>query len=420
MENFFEEFLEFLQAPDGTVKGVAARLLAKCRQIAAAEAGTIFIVRGRGPLQHLDAISSQNDAIKTSPRVFVVALDGHSIAGRAALDQVTVRIDDVESLPTDEHYQFDPSFDRKTGYRTRSVLCFPLLAPGRRTIGVVQLINHRDESGVTPFPPELERLQAPISAIAGRLVEQVIAGEALQQRNRELVKRARALEVERSRSAALAIETEQAFHMAIELLARAAERYDEETSRHVKRVSAYSAALAAAAGLDRAFCNEIRWASALHDVGKVGIDQQVLHKTGRLTPEEFAEMQRHTTLGYEILSGYPTLAMAAEIAYAHHEMWSGAGYPRHLVGETIPMAARIVAIGDVYDALRSARPYKPGFTHEQAVSVILEGDERLRPEQHFDPALLAVFRRHHRRFERIWQDLNLSAGPPGPWSAAHG
>jgi HD-GYP domain-containing protein (c-di-GMP phosphodiesterase class II) len=201
----------------------------------------------------------------------------------------------------------------------------------------------------------------------------------------------------------LQAETERTFQMTLQALAKAAELNDEDTSAHVKRVSEYCFVLARVAGQDRAFVDELRWASALHDVGKMSIDHGVLNKRGRLDEREFAEMQRHTTAGYEILAGYPRLAMAADIAYAHHEMWAGGGYPRHLKGEEIPLAARFVTIADVYDALRSARSYKPSFSHERTVDIILRGDDRLHPESHFDPRLLSVFGRHHEKFAHIWE-----------------
>ena len=137
----------------------------------------------------------------------------------------------------------------------------------------------------------------------------------------------------------------------------------------------------------------------------MSVDQAVLHKKGRLDDRELAEMRRHPVYGHDILVASDRLKMAAEIALYHHEQWAGTGYPRGLKGEEIPLAARIVAIADCYDALRSARPYKPSFSHEKAVDILLNGDDRLDPRVHFDPRLLSLFAGRHAEFDAIWERL---------------
>jgi HD-GYP domain-containing protein (c-di-GMP phosphodiesterase class II) len=116
-------------------------------------------------------------------------------------------------------------------------------------------------------------------------------------------------------------------------------------------------------------------------------------------------MNRHPDYGYKILIQSDRLKMAADIARCHHEKWDGTGYPRGLKGEAIPLSARIVQLADVYDALRSPRPYKTGFSHEEARRIILEGDGRIDPKGHFDPALLTLFAKHDRDFDQIWRSL---------------
>jgi putative two-component system response regulator len=118
-------------------------------------------------------------------------------------------------------------------------------------------------------------------------------------------------------------------------------------------------------------------------------------------------MKTHTTLGAEILSEgrSPYLTMGAEIALNHHECWDGSGYPNGIAGEQIPVSARIMNICDVYDALRSKRPYKPPFSHARATEIITQGDGRTSPG-HFDPGVLAVFREHHQTFQEIYERLN--------------
>jgi HD-GYP domain-containing protein (c-di-GMP phosphodiesterase class II) len=117
-------------------------------------------------------------------------------------------------------------------------------------------------------------------------------------------------------------------------------------------------------------------------------------------------MNRHAEYGWRILKDNARLQMAAEIALNHHEKWDGTGYPNRLAGEAIPISARIVQLADIYDALRAARPYKPGFTHEQAVGILTVGDNRIAPERDFDPKLRAAFARYHTEFDRIWCELH--------------
>ncbi|MGV2130740.1 HD-GYP domain-containing protein [Agrobacterium vitis] len=149
-----------------------------------------------------------------------------------------------------------------------------------------------------------------------------------------------------------------------------------------------SEAIAQAMGLSPETCSDIRLASPMHDIGKVGIRDAVLLKKGKLTEQEFSEMQTHTTIGCNILneSMSSLLRLAAEIAGSHHERWDGQGYPRRLSGEEIPIAGRIVAIADNFDALTTARPYKEAWSVEKAVEHIKQ-----RAGTQFDPLCVASF-----------------------------
>lgn len=171
-------------------------------------------------------------------------------------------------------------------------------------------------------------------------------------------------------------------------LAKAAEYRDPETGAHIMRMAAYSRAIAAELGLGADEQLLIYEAAPMHDIGKVGTPDYILLKPGRLTPEEFEVMKRHTVVGYEILRGSasPILQAAAEIAYAHHEQFNGQGYPRSLAGEAIPLHARIVAVADVFDALTSERPYKRSWTLDQATELLRE-----KAGIHFDPACVDAF-----------------------------
>jgi putative two-component system response regulator len=172
-------------------------------------------------------------------------------------------------------------------------------------------------------------------------------------------------------------------------LGRASEYRDNETGRHILRMSHSSALLARCAGWDEPACELILNASPMHDVGKIGIPDGILLKAGALTPDEREIMQTHTTIGADLLSGTgdALLEMARDIALAHHEKWDGTGYPRRLAGEEIPEAARIVAITDVFDALTSERPYKKPWTVPDALQYMGTHADR-----HFDARLLRLFK----------------------------
>lgn len=196
---------------------------------------------------------------------------------------------------------------------------------------------------------------------------------------------------------------EELFAATIFGLARLAESRDNETGEHLKRVSWYCRILATFCMMkgvfpeliDQAFIEGIFISSPLHDIGKVGIPDAILNKPGKLTEEEFDLMKTHATIGGDTLRdiekeldwGESTfLTMGRDIAYAHHEKWNGSGYPNRLAGEAIPVAARIMAIADVYDALTSKRCYKDAFPHEKATEIICDGRDT-----HFQGVLLDVF-----------------------------
>ena len=181
---------------------------------------------------------------------------------------------------------------------------------------------------------------------------------------------------------------EKSYHEAIGMLAEAGEYKDSDTGVHIWRMAAYSAALAAACDWSGSACEQLRLAAPMHDIGKIGIPDAVLHKPGKLDAEEWRIMQGHAEIGHHILarSQGPILQLAATIAHCHHEKWDGSGYPRGLRGEDIPEAARIVAIADVFDALTMNRPYKDAWPIERVVNT-MQADAGT----HFDPRLIARF-----------------------------
>jgi putative two-component system response regulator len=194
-------------------------------------------------------------------------------------------------------------------------------------------------------------------------------------------------------------------------LAKLAEARDDDTGQHLERVQTWCRLLATRCGeqpahraeADAVFVENIGHASPLHDVGKVAIRDAVLLKPGKLTPEEFEEMKTHTTAGARTLEAvqgqYPKNAfirMGIEIARWHHEKWNGTGYPDGLAGTAIPLSGRIMALADVYDALRANRCYRPAMSHEKTRAIILEGCGT-----HFDPDVVEAFRGLETTFERL-------------------
>lgn len=402
------EFLEFMEAQGKqSVGALLDSLLHKSREMTSAEAGTIFILQTKGKERRLKPMCLQNDAVKVKKANFDIPVGKGTIAGHVAATGEILLISDVYAIPAERGYRFDAQFERPD-YRTQSMLCFPLRNYQDRIIGVVQLLNCRPDRRKAPvaFPREITKLVTPIARVAGGSIERALMLDRIEQKNLALRERNRQLAAQRQQIVDLQHETEEAFQVSIRLLARAAEIHDEETGQHIIRVNEYSYLLAQLAGMPAPWCDEIRYSAQLHDVGKMSVNTAVLKKKGPLTPEERREMDSHTVYGYRILSASSRMTMGAEIAYYHHERWDGTGYPVGLKGEAIPLSARIVQIADVYDALRSDRPYKRGFSHAESVRILTEGDERIDPKAHYDPRLLKLFADNHPLFAEIWDRLH--------------
>lgn len=186
-------------------------------------------------------------------------------------------------------------------------------------------------------------------------------------------------------------------------LSLAAEFRDDETSRHLERMSRYCAVLGDGIGMDVERREIMRVASKMHDVGKIGIPDSILQKPGKLTTAEFETMKGHAQIGYDILSGSNSAlaTMAASIAWTHHEKVDGSGYPRGLTGDEIPLEGRIAAVADVFDALTTNRVYRKAFTLPEALDIMREGRSA-----HFDADILDVFLEKIDEILRVKHDLD--------------
>ena len=196
-------------------------------------------------------------------------------------------------------------------------------------------------------------------------------------------------------------------------LAKLAESRDEGTGDHLKRIQVFCRLIAEKlrihskykGRINAKFIDILQKASPLHDIGKVGIKDAILLKPGKLTPEEFEEMKRYTTIGAstlaDVLQEYPEnyfIKIGIEIAQSHHEKWDGTGYPEGLSGDKIPLSARILALADVYDALRSKRVYKEAFSHEKALEIIMQEKGK-----HFEPLIADAFFEFEREFDKVFK-----------------
>ncbi|HJU75635.1 MAG TPA: HD domain-containing phosphohydrolase [Gemmatimonadaceae bacterium] len=281
---------------------------------------------------------------------------GEGVTGRAALERRTIGYPDLtREAPNDLH-----PVARTEGLR--ALYAVPLIAKGQ-LVGVLA-IGHRE--ALQPNHSWLTFLEA----LAGQAAMAIDSGksfEALQRSHMEL---------------ALAYDT------TIEGWSRALDLRDKETEGHTQRVADMTLRLARLAGMNDTELIHVKRGALLHDIGKMGVPDSILLKPGKLTDEEWALMRMHPTFAYELLSPVPYLRPALDIPYAHHEKWDGSGYPRGLKGQEIPWAARLFAVIDVWDALRSDRPYRPGWP-EHKVQEYLREQSRI----HFDPDALAIFQR---------------------------
>jgi HD-GYP domain-containing protein (c-di-GMP phosphodiesterase class II) len=345
-------------------------ILTETRSAASADAGTIYLAEQ----DQLRFAYVQNDTLFTK-RVgnvqnyvdILLPLDDKSIVGHAALSKEILNLPDVANLPEGVPYSFNRSFDKENHYKTVSMLTVPIVRVGWETLGIIQLINSKDENGeIRPFTEEDTTYVQLLSMQILAALERAIMSKHLIQRT---------------------------IHLAT--------LHDpRETGAHVRRVGAYSAEIYAywAARHDvsptesREMKDKLKLAAMLHDIGKIGISDKILKKPGRLDIDERAVMEKHCALGARIYEETRRESLLEEVAYNvtlhHHQKWNGKGYTGSpeiplLSGKDIPLEARIVSVADVFDALTSKRSYKEPWSFEDSFAELarLSG-------QDFDPELI--------------------------------
>lgn len=302
--------------------------------------------------------------------VSALARPGETLNGRRGIERLRVQLND---LSEGSGFLHAPLLEGEEFLAYHAV---PLVAKGK-LVGVLEVFNRE------PLAPDAEWVHF-LETLAGQTaiaVDNAFLFLDLQRHNLQL---------------SLAYET------TLEGWSRALDLRDRETEGHTRRVTEMAVRLATAMGIDEEAIVHIRRGGLLHDIGKMGIPDAILLKDGPLTDEEWAIMQRHPVYAFELLSPIKFLEPALDIPYYHHEKWDGTGYPRGLKGLDIPLAARIFAIADVYDALRSDRPYRAAWPEDKVVQHI-----RSLSGTHFDQAVVAAFLRMDRTFYRSARTIPL-------------
>jgi HD-GYP domain-containing protein (c-di-GMP phosphodiesterase class II) len=401
-ENIFQLELVLNRIQDFDI--LLERILLEARKIAHADAGSIYVretTYDQGtPVEKLAIKYSQNDSLsallppgeKLIYSLFSLQIDDKTIAGHCANSRMLVNVPDVYNLDDSAPYTFNPTFDNLSNYKTTYTLAIPLVYSDDRLIGVIQVINSKDEDGnIVPFSKDNESV---ISYFA------IIASIALQR-------------------------AQSTRGMVLRTVKLSELRDPKETGTHVNRVAGYSveiydhwAYLHNVPTVERDKTKDIfRIAAMLHDVGKVAISDTILKKPGRFTEDEYSVMQRHTLYGSSLFanSQTPLDEISYDVALNHHENWDGTGYPGWVdpvteqpikmgengkplgkKGEEIPLMGRIVALADVFDALCSRRVYKDPWSEEDVLAEI----KNMRGSK-FDPELTDIFFEIYPSIKRI-------------------
>jgi HD-GYP domain-containing protein (c-di-GMP phosphodiesterase class II) len=265
-------------------------------------------------------------------------------------------------------FRFNPEVDQTTGYTTKSILTVPLLNHNDEVLGVFQALNK--ETGL--FTVDDAEMLLLISNYASKSIENAMLYSQLTRTQTQIITK----------------------------LSSAAEFKDADTSMHTRRVGYFAAIIAKGLGLAAKDVELIRLTAPMHDVGKIGIADAIIHKPGKLDVEEFDEMKKHAMIGFELLGDEDNnfLRTAAEISRDHHEKVDGTGYPQGLIGDEISLFGRITAIADVFDALTSKRPYKDAWSLPDAMKYLQDNRGT-----HFDTTLVDIFVSHESDVKEIYK-----------------
>jgi HD-GYP domain-containing protein (c-di-GMP phosphodiesterase class II) len=343
-----------------------------------ADAGSLYIVDDK----QLNFVVCQSKTLQSRVgdqnagkafKPYPLPLTKKSIAGYVAHTGEVLNIADAYTIAPSAEYSHNKTFDLKNDYHSQSMLILPMKNQHNRIIGVLQLINALDNVGnVIAFNKSDEEIMLCLASQAAVSVSNAQLTRGIHEAQYETITR----------------------------LAIAAEYKDTDTGQHIKRVSEYSAIMAEELGWGRREIELVRYATPMHDVGKIRIPDAILQKPGRLTPQERKTMEMHSIYGGEILDNPKSevLAWSQQIALSHHEKYDGTGYPRGLVGAAIPKPCRVVALSDAFDAMINKRCYKPAMAHDKVFSIIRE--ER---GNHFDPEVVDAF------FNRIDEIMDTHA-----------
>lgn len=365
------------------------KILSEARRYVDADAGSIYIIDGK----NLHFSYTQNDTLqkrlakgeKLVYSTFTMPIDKKSMSGYAALTGKTLNIPDVYNIEPEKPYRFSKKFDAASNYTTRSALTIPLKTSTEDVLGVLQIINARDEKReFVPFSIENQKVMTHFASMAS-----------------VALKRARMTRA-----------------MILRMIKMAEMRDPKETGAHVNRVGSYAIEIYEKWAEKHHIPHEeieknrdiFRMAAMLHDVGKIAISDVILKKPGRFETDEYEIMKQHTIYGAQLFQDRQSEFddAAKEVALTHHEWWNGkGGYPGYvdintgdpldqyrqvdgragvLSGEDIPIFGRIVALADVYDALCSVRAYKAAWSEDKALSTIEESSGK-----QFDPELVEIF-----------------------------
>ncbi|MCL1815835.1 MAG: HD domain-containing protein [Treponema sp.] len=370
------------------------RILLEARKVVRADAGSIYIVEKQEEndsfIDKLVVKYAQNDTMtKNLPpghkliySIFSLEINEKTVSGYCALTRKLVNVPDVYNISSDAPYSYNTTYDKISGYKTISTLAIPLQNSEDRLLGVIQIINSKDKNGkVVPFSQDDEYLITHFATNASLALQKAFVTRA----------------------------------MILRMIKMSELRDPKETGTHVNRVAGYTVEIYDRWAYHHRVLEEekerykdtLKIAAMLHDVGKVAISDMILKKPAKFTPEEFKIMQHHTLYGAQLFEDpqAPVDNIAREVALTHHENWDGTGYPGWIdpltertiktgsegkplgkKGEEIPLAGRIVALADVYDALCSRRVYKEPWTETDVLAEIkqLSGTK-------FDPELIEIF-----------------------------